>query len=111
MGGHLLRLLQSPAVLQIVLIPVARKLWQPIAVLIPTCFAWRWVFRQTPAVRIEREQYHLLKAYFSELAVRRSGSTLERMIATLSLEPYAAVYRQLWGLVRAVNESKAAGTS
>ena len=55
-------------------------------------------------VRIEREQYNLLKAYFSELALRRSAPTLERMIATLPFEPYAAVYRQLWGLVRAVNE-------
>ena len=61
-------------------------------------------------VRIEREQYNLLKAYFSELALRRSAPTLERMIATLPFEPYAAVYRQLWGLVRAVNEiRKAAG--
>lgn len=61
-------------------------------------------------VRIEREQYNLLKAYFSDLALRRSASTLERMIATLPFEPYAAVYRQLWGLVRAVNEKrKAAG--
>ncbi len=61
-------------------------------------------------VRIEREQYNLLKAHFSELALRRSAKTLERMIATLPFEPYAAVYRQLWGLVRAVNETrKAAG--
>ncbi len=61
-------------------------------------------------VRIERGQYNLLKAYFSDLALRRSASTLERMIATLPFEPYAAVYRQHWGLVRAVNEiRKAAG--
>ena len=30
------------------------------------------------------------------------------MIATLPFEPYAAVYRQLWGLVRAVNEIRRA---
>ncbi len=61
-------------------------------------------------VRIERGQYNLLKAYFSDLALRRSAPALERMIATLPFEPYAAVYRQLWGLVRAVNEiRKAAG--
>lgn len=61
-------------------------------------------------VRIEREQYNLLKAYFSELALRRSAANLERMIATLPFEPYAGVYRQKWGLVRAVNEiRKAAG--
>jgi hypothetical protein len=61
-------------------------------------------------VRIERAQYNLLKAYFSELALRRSAAALERMIATLPFEPYAAVYRQQWGLVRAVNAiRKAAG--
>jgi hypothetical protein len=61
-------------------------------------------------VRIERGQYNLLRAYFSDLALRRPGPTLERMIATLPFEPYAAVYRQLWGLVRAVNQvRKAAG--
>ncbi len=61
-------------------------------------------------VRIEREQYNLLKAHFSELALRRSAKTLERMIATLPFEPYAAVYRQKCGLIRAVNEvRKAAG--
>ncbi len=59
-------------------------------------------------VRIDREQYNLLKAYFSELALRRSPDTLERMIVTLPFEPYAAVYRQLWGLVRAVNEIRRA---
>lgn len=61
-------------------------------------------------VRIEREQYNLLKAHFCELALRRPVPTLERMILTLPFEPYASVYRQLWGLVRAVNElRKAAG--
>ncbi|HEX8204395.1 MAG TPA: hypothetical protein VF590_28205 [Isosphaeraceae bacterium] len=61
-------------------------------------------------VRIERGQYSLLRAYFSDLALRRPAPTLERMIATLPFEPYAAVYRQLWGLVRAVNQiRKAAG--
>lgn len=61
-------------------------------------------------VRIEREQYNLLKAYLTELAPRRSAESLERMIMTLPFEPYAGVYRQLWGLVRAVNAvRKAAG--
>lgn len=59
-------------------------------------------------VRIEREQYNLLKGYFSDLALRRSVSTLERMIQALPFEPYAAVYRQKWGLVRAVNEVRKA---
>lgn len=57
-------------------------------------------------VRIEREQYNLFKAYFSDLALRRSAKTLERMITTLPFEPYAGVYRQLWGLVRVVNAAR-----
>jgi hypothetical protein len=61
-------------------------------------------------VRIEREQYNVLKAVFLELALRRSVERLERMIATLPFEPYAPVRRQLLGLVRATNAArKAAG--
>lgn len=61
-------------------------------------------------VRIEREQYNLLKAYLSDLALRRSAGTLERMIINLPFEPYAGVYRQKWGLVRAVNEVRKAAS-
>ncbi len=61
-------------------------------------------------VRIEREQYNLLKAYFLDLAVRRKAATLERMVAGLPFEPYAPVRRQLLNLVRAMNKArKAAG--
>ena len=48
-----------------------------------------------------------MKAYFSDPALRRSALTLERMIAPPPFEPYAGVYRQKWGLVRAVNEISA----
>ena len=57
-------------------------------------------------VRIEREQYNLLKAYFLDLAVRRKVETLERMIAGLPFEPYAPVRRQLLDLVRAMNKAR-----
>jgi hypothetical protein len=61
-------------------------------------------------VRIEREQYNLLKAYFLEVALRRRADALERMVASLPFEPYAPVRRQLLNLVRAINaERKAAG--
>lgn len=46
-------------------------------------------------VRIEREQYNVLKATFLELAVRRPAERLERMVATLPFEPYAPVRRQI----------------
>jgi len=62
------------------------------------------------SVRIEREQYNLLKAYFLDLAVRRSAATLESLFHGLPFEPYAPVRRQLFGLLRAVNRArKAAG--
>lgn len=57
-------------------------------------------------VRIEREQYNVLKAYFLELALRRRAETLGRMIASLPFEPYAPVRRQLLDLVRAVNKAR-----
>lgn len=61
-------------------------------------------------VRIERDQYNVLKAALLELAPRRPAERLERMIATLPFEPYAPVRRQLLGLVRSVNAArKAAG--
>ncbi len=62
------------------------------------------------SVRIEREQYRLLIAYFLDLATRRSSMTLGSMLGRLPFEPYAPVRRQLLGLVRAVNRArKAAG--
>lgn len=55
------------------------------------------------SVRIEPEQYLVLKAAFLELALRRPAERLGRMIATLPFEPYAPVRRQLFGLVRSIN--------
>jgi hypothetical protein len=63
-----------------------------------------------PSVRLERERYLELKAYFEELAVHR---TVERLIAefqALELELYAPVRNQLFMILRAVNRRrKAAG--
>ena len=57
-------------------------------------------------VRIEREQYNLLKATFLELATRRKAETLEGMMSGLPFEPYAPVRRQLLNLVRAMNKAR-----
>ena len=57
-------------------------------------------------VRIEREQYNLLKACFLELAVKRKAETLEAIIARLPFEPYAPVRRQLLNLVRGMNKAR-----
>jgi hypothetical protein len=58
------------------------------------------------SVRIEREQYALLKAYFLEQATRRSADAIERMFRGLPFEPYAPVRGQLHGLLRAVNRAR-----
>lgn len=57
-------------------------------------------------VRIAREQYNLLKAYFLELAVRRSAAALETLFHRLPFEPYAPIRGQLLGLLRAVNRAR-----
>ncbi|RUL83549.1 hypothetical protein [Tautonia sociabilis] len=61
-------------------------------------------------VRIEREQYNLLKSYLVDLATRRSAATLESLFHGLPFEPYAPVREQLLAILRAVNRArKAAG--
>jgi hypothetical protein len=65
-----------------------------------------------PHVRIEQEEYKQLKAYFVDLAVRRSVASLERELTQIPFEPYAPVRRQLLCILRAVNrERKRAGFS
>src|SRR5262249_9863026 len=59
-----------------------------------------------PHVRIEQEEYKQLKAYFVDLAVRRSVASLERELAQISFEPYAPVRRQLLCILRAVNRAR-----
>ncbi|MBK1724164.1 hypothetical protein [Thiocystis violacea] len=55
---------------------------------------------QTASVRIEQDTYKDLRAYFLEMAVKRSKKALERDFRSLPLEPYAPVRRQLWSLFR-----------
>jgi hypothetical protein len=63
-----------------------------------------------PHVRIEQEEYKRLKAYFVDLATRRSSSRIEAQLRSLRFEPYAPVRRQLLTIHRAINrERKRAG--
>src|SRR4051812_8376702 len=57
-------------------------------------------------VRIEQEQYNLLKAYYVDLAVKRKVETLERMMSSIPFEPYAPVRRQVFNLIRAMNKAR-----
>lgn len=63
-----------------------------------------------PHVRIEQEEYKRVKAYFLDLATRRTSGWLEAELRRLPFEPYAPVRRQLLAILRAVNrERKTAG--
>ena len=57
-------------------------------------------------VRIEREEFKGLLAYFVNRAVHRRADTLEDELRALPYEPYAPVRRQLLQLVRRVNRAR-----
>ena len=60
-----------------------------------------------PHVRIEMKEYKALKAYFEQIAVRRSVLDLADEFGHLTYEPYAPVRRQLLVMLRAVNRARA----
>ena len=62
-----------------------------------------------PSVRIERNEYRALKAYFVRLANRRPAAELSELFSSLPYEPYAPVRRQLLELLRAVNRTRRNG--
>jgi hypothetical protein len=55
------------------------------------------------SVRIERDEYRNLKAYFRSIASRRSVEVLADELGSLPYEPYAPVRRQMFGLLGTVN--------
>jgi len=57
-------------------------------------------------VRIEREEFKGLKAYFLSRATHRKAETLEDELRSLPYEPYAPVRRQLLQLFRHVNRAR-----
>ena len=60
------------------------------------------------SVRIERDEYRGLKAYFEGLAVRRPVEVLADELGSLPFEPYAPVRRQMLGLLGTVNRARRA---
>jgi hypothetical protein len=58
------------------------------------------------SVRIERQHYRELKAYFEALAIHRSISGLAVELRELPFAPYAPVRRQLLMIVNAVNRRR-----
>src|SRR5262245_188997 len=61
------------------------------------------------SVRIHPNRYRNVKAYLLDLAPKRSCDQLEQEFLDLRFEPYAPVRRQLFSLLRAVNQSRAVG--
>ena len=58
------------------------------------------------SVRIERERFAELKAYFTRIAVQSSVETLVCELRRLPFEPYAPVWDQLRVLLRRVNRRR-----
>jgi hypothetical protein len=66
--------------------------------------------RLHPSVRVHPDIYRELRAYFVDLATKRSGEALAAELQRAPFEPYAPVRRQLLNILRAVNrERKTAG--
>ncbi len=59
-----------------------------------------------PHVRIEQAVYKELKAFFLDLAPRRSAEALAEDLAELPFEPYAPIRRQFLSILRAVNRER-----
>lgn len=60
------------------------------------------------SVRVEREQFMRMKAYFEEVATKRSTRSLSRELGGLRFEPFAKVARQYLSLLKRVNACRAA---
>ena len=59
-----------------------------------------------PHVRIDREHYLRLKAYFAEAALRRSPERLRAELAALPFEPYAPIRSQYCAIFRLMNRER-----
>jgi hypothetical protein len=59
-----------------------------------------------PSVRIDAHCYAQLEARFKKLALRQSAERLGAEFRRLPFEPWAPVRRQLWRLLRRVNERR-----
>jgi hypothetical protein len=70
----------------------------------------RFGFRRLKSsrVQIERERYAEPKAYFLDIAAKRSAESLGRELYDLPFEPYAPVRQQLLNLLRLVNKARQA---
>lgn len=61
-----------------------------------------------PCVRIEQEEYQRVKAYFEDIATKRTVEQLGAELNSMGWIPYAPIRRQLFMLLRAVNAKRRA---
>lgn len=59
-----------------------------------------------PHVRIAKEEFLGIKAFFIELAHRSSTDRIERELAALAFEPYAPIRSQYLSIIRVVNRAR-----
>jgi hypothetical protein len=72
-----------------------------------TCFGYSVSFRGGhPHVRIEHNEYQMLKGHFLRIALRRRPEAVTWEFRALPFEAYAPVRRQLLALLRAVNRAR-----
>lgn len=57
-------------------------------------------------VRIDRDTYRQLKAYYVDLACRRSRDALIQEFYRAPFEPYAPIRRQMFNILREVNRRR-----
>ena len=55
------------------------------------------------SVRIQKEEFEGLRAYFLELACSRNIENLRWELSTIPFEPYSGVKRQFWKIIREMN--------
>lgn len=58
------------------------------------------------SVRIQREEFEGLRAYFLELACVRTVENLRFELSTIPFEPYSGVKRQFWKIIREMNGAR-----
>jgi len=57
-------------------------------------------------VRINSEQYNMLKSYFIDICTHRSVEQIREEFRSLPFEPYAPVRRQFLNILRAINRTR-----
>jgi hypothetical protein len=60
------------------------------------------------SVRINSEQYNVIKGYFLDVCVHRSLEQIHRELQMMPFEPYAPVRRQMLNILRAMNRRRRA---